>query len=255
MITDNYTCIHSHILWGVDDGPSSIDESLKMLGIAHHEGVRTMIVTPHYGAENGYAPSAGRVRANFSELQGQAKIEFPDMRLCLGSELYCAPGKVLERVERGQAFPLAGSKYLLLEFLEWGGKYETAEYITRAMVDIARAKWFPILAHAQRYRAFEGKQALYRAMVGGGVYLQINAYDLADHPDGWVKENTRWIAGNMLAHFIGTDAHRVSHRQPVMRSGVEYLYAHCDEEYVDALVYGNAEKLITGEQVPLSAGS
>ena len=117
------------------------------------------------------------------------------------------------------------------------------------MIDIARTKWIPILAHAQRYRAFHGKQDLYRTMVAGGVCLQINSYDVVDRHDDWVKENTRWIAGNKLAHFIGTDAHRSVHRPPVMRSGVNYLYDNCDEVYVDALVRGNAEKLIAGERL------
>ena len=39
MIEDNYADTHSHALYGIDDGARSIDESLKMLEIAHSEGV------------------------------------------------------------------------------------------------------------------------------------------------------------------------------------------------------------------------
>ena len=247
MYIDNYTDIHSHLLFGVDDGARNLDESLKMLALSVKEGIRTIIATPHYGIENGYAAAAERIRDHFQTLQASAAREFPDTRLYLGSELYCAPGKVLPRVEKGLALPMAGTKYLLLEFLEWGDNQESAEHITRCMIDIARSEWVPILAHAQRYKDFEGKQNLYRSMAASGVHLQINAYDLAGRKDDWTRENTRWLVEKKLAHFVGTDAHRPDHRPPVMRSGVRYLYDHCDEKYVDALIHDNAERLLAGE--------
>ena len=252
MIKDNYVDIHSHVLYGVDDGARTMDESLKMIEMAHHEGIRTMILTPHYGIENGYAPDARLIRDNFQALEARARVTCPDMRLHLGAELYCAPGKVLERVAGGEALKMAGSKYLLLEFLEWGDHHESAEHICQSMIDIAGTDWLPILAHAQRYKAFAGKEQLYHKMVAAGVYFQINAYDLYDRPDDWTRDNARWLVANKLAHFMGTDAHRADRRQPVMRSGVKYLYDHCPGDYVDALVHGNAHRLLAGERVALS---
>lgn len=251
MYRDSCFDIHSHILYGVDDGARSMGESLEMLGMARAEGIRALILTPHYGAENGYAPAMGLVLANFRALKAEAAALYPDLRLFLGSELYCAPGQVTRRVEQGLALPMAGTRALLLEFLEYGGVGESAEHIARSLAAVAEAGWVPILAHAERYRAFEGRQELYRALAAGGVFLQVNAYDLYDHPEGWVKDNARWIVENRLARFIGTDAHRPDHRPPRMRSGVEYLYDHYDEDYVDALVFGNAERMFGSGQTGL----
>ena len=39
--------IHSHILYGVDDGSRNIEMSLKMARIAYESGVDTIIATPH----------------------------------------------------------------------------------------------------------------------------------------------------------------------------------------------------------------
>lgn len=244
MYTDSYTDIHSHLLFGVDDGARTLDESLKMLELASWEGITTIIATPHYGTENGYAPDVRLIRGNFQTLRAGAAKAFPNLRLFLGSELYCAPGKVLRRVKQGLALSMAGTKYLLLEFMEWGNHQESAEHITKAMISIAGSEWTPILAHAQRYKGFKEKQNLYQSMAAAGVCLQINAYDLADRPDDWIRENTRWLVKNKLAHFIGTDAHRPDRRRPVMRSGVNYLYDNCEEQYADALVRDNAEKLL-----------
>ncbi|MDI9519847.1 MAG: hypothetical protein QM308_01615 [Bacillota bacterium] len=252
MIIDNYTDIHSHLLFGLDDGPRDLEESIILLKMARDEGIRTQFLTPHYGPESGYTPDAQKIRENFEILKARARIEVPEMTLLLGSELYCAPNQVIGRVERGEALSMANTSYLLLEFNEWGPYRQTAEHITKSMLFLRHTNWRLILAHAERYRDFKGKQSLYRDLVSGGVYLQINAYDLMDQPDDWVRENTRWLVQNRLAHFIGTDAHRLKKRTPVMRSGVDYLYQHCDEAYADALVKGNADKLIAGERVPLS---
>jgi tyrosine-protein phosphatase YwqE len=39
--------IHSHILWGVDDGAHSLADSLEMCRIAYRDGIRTIVATPH----------------------------------------------------------------------------------------------------------------------------------------------------------------------------------------------------------------
>ena len=40
--------VHCHMVPGVDDGASDLEESLAMLKMEHRDGVRNIIVTPHY---------------------------------------------------------------------------------------------------------------------------------------------------------------------------------------------------------------
>lgn len=40
--------IHCHILWGVDDGPQSPEETEALLNLAKVEGITDIIATPHY---------------------------------------------------------------------------------------------------------------------------------------------------------------------------------------------------------------
>ncbi len=39
--------IHSHIIFGVDDGPKTIEESLSLIGEAYRQGVRYIVATSH----------------------------------------------------------------------------------------------------------------------------------------------------------------------------------------------------------------
>ena len=40
--------IHCHMTYGVDDGSKSIEESVAMLQEAKNQGIKAIILTPHY---------------------------------------------------------------------------------------------------------------------------------------------------------------------------------------------------------------
>ena len=40
--------IHCHIIPGVDDGSKSLEESIKMLEMEYKDGIRNIILTPHF---------------------------------------------------------------------------------------------------------------------------------------------------------------------------------------------------------------
>ena len=43
--------IHSHIVWGLDDGATDIEQSLSMLRAAAESGTTDIVATPHSNAE------------------------------------------------------------------------------------------------------------------------------------------------------------------------------------------------------------
>ena len=40
--------IHNHLLYGIDDGSKSLDESVKLLKELKKEGITEIVFTPHY---------------------------------------------------------------------------------------------------------------------------------------------------------------------------------------------------------------
>ena len=40
--------LHSHLLYGIDDGATSLEEALELLRQLESAGVKEIIVTPHY---------------------------------------------------------------------------------------------------------------------------------------------------------------------------------------------------------------
>ena len=53
--------IHSHILWGVDDGASTLEESLDMLRVAADSGTTDIVATPHANSCWQFDPAILRV--------------------------------------------------------------------------------------------------------------------------------------------------------------------------------------------------
>jgi len=73
--------IHSHIVFDVDDGPKSIEESKKLLREAYSQGVRTIVSTSHRRKgmfetpEEKIATNFLKVREMAKEVAGQLKLQ------------------------------------------------------------------------------------------------------------------------------------------------------------------------------------
>ena len=83
-----YTDIHSHILPGVDDGATDMEETLAMLKEAYEQGIRTIFATPHY-IPGRKKKSADELRQIHAEVCAVAKENMPDLKILLGNEIYC----------------------------------------------------------------------------------------------------------------------------------------------------------------------
>ena len=78
-----------------------------------------------------------------------------------------------------------------------------------------------------------------------GVLIQVNVYDLSLNHNRKARETAQWLAQERMISFIGSDMHGFPpKRPPKVREGVDWLYAHTDQEYADCVVRKNAEKML-----------
>lgn len=253
MLPHDIIDIHAHVLFGssgeMDDGSNSLEESLAMLELAYQEGVRTVFATPHYGRENGYAPDAGLIRERFVRLKEAASRRVPEMDLFLGTEWYCADD-LSARIEAGKAYTMNGTKYVLMEFLEWGEHTEKIEIMLDRLARVQSSGYIPVLAHAERYKSLRACYDSFVKIRQLGVLIQVNAYDLFLNQSDDTRGAAQFLAKERMIDFLGSDMHGLPpKRAPLMRAGVQWLYENTDAAYADAVVHGNAERLlIQGEK-------
>ena len=236
---------HSHIVFGADDGAQSLTEAIELLKLDRDEGTYAVFATPHYGRENGFAPDAAGVMRKFELLKERAAEEVPEVRLYLGTEWYCA-WDLADRIHRRDAFRMNETDYVLTEFLEYSSVHEPWEKIACNLAELQKRGFKPILAHPERYRALQEEWARARTLCESGVLLQVNAYDLELNWHMRTLNLAQWMAKERLISFIGSDMHgtRPGKHEPRLKEGIRWLYENTDEEYADAVCFGNAVNLL-----------
>ena len=80
--------IHSHLIFDVDDGSRSIEESLNIIKMMHEAGVKDMIITPHYITDSKYVSKKKDNNKKLTILKKELKNNNIDMNLYLGNEVF-----------------------------------------------------------------------------------------------------------------------------------------------------------------------
>ena len=161
--------IHSHILPGVDDGAGDPETSAKLLSKAYEEGTRILFFTPHYQrGRNKYKPQD--LDALYNAIAKVIGSRWPDMKLCLGNEVYYEPG-IKEDLKAGLIHTMAGTRYVLVEF----SRNTSVKNVFRAVREVTADGHKMIVAHVERYPALVEDRESMEKLKDMGVLFQMNA--------------------------------------------------------------------------------
>lgn len=241
--------IHSHVIWSVDDGSQTENETMELLTLAREEGLRVVFATPHYGIENGYAPDKTTVSSRYQSLSESLFFSSFGIKVKLGNEWYCSD-EIVDRIRRGEAYPMNDTDWYMVEFLEWGDTTEPADVILSRLKKMKDNGIKTILAHPERYTAIQHDWNLAKRICDLGVLLQVNAYDLFLNKNDETRNLAQWMAKEEMISFIGSDMHGRK-RPPKVKEGINWLYENVDYEYANAIVRVNAEKYLGVERLPV----
>ncbi len=228
--------LHSHIVWGVDDG--CIDETMShaMLQLAYEQGIRQMAAVSH---GNILTYSQEIYDQHFAALQAYAAEQYPDLKLCQGTEIRVHPGEekqILEMLKEHQLHYLGDTDKALIELSVHAPLEKNISVIQTLLSEGLKI----VIAHAERYHHFSEDINAVGELVKQGCEIQINAYSLEEESNYRVKQNARKLVKNHLVHYLGTDAHRTDHRPPVMQSGLKWLFSEMEREYATQISLSNA---------------
>jgi protein-tyrosine phosphatase len=205
----SFTDLHSHLVPGVDDGSSSISESLTSLIDLRDQGVGTVITTPHlllrYLVDDAAVDrELERQREGFEHLVTALKDRPGLPRLGLGQEIWAPDAAMLRRIARRSDVGLGGGRFLLVEFgFELQGTHED---VVREAIAADRGI---VIAHPERYRYLPGTEPL--ELMGrwrelGGL-LQVNAGSFTGHY-GPGPERLAWeMVSAGLVDLVASDHH------------------------------------------------
>ena len=102
--------LHCHLLPGIDDGCSNIEESISLLKKMSDQGIKEIILTPHYIENSKYNCNNDDKKKLYSNLVKRVKKEKIDITLYLGNEVFFTSNFV-DLVKKKEISTLNGSKY------------------------------------------------------------------------------------------------------------------------------------------------
>jgi protein-tyrosine phosphatase len=207
-----YADIHFHILPGVDDGPSSMDESVALATAAVADGTRTVVATPH--VRSGFLTDVSDLPDRVRELGERLAREGIGLAVRRGAELgHDMVGRLSQAELDSVAHGPPGGRWLLVEtpFVALDGEFTAA-------TDELRDRGFAVvIAHPERARGSSAAVLDYERERGS--LLQVNAWSLVGRhgPEAYEKAHEMLRAGKV--GLIASDAHG-GQRQPALTLGV-----------------------------------
>lgn len=237
---------HTHILPEIDDGSSSVKESVALLKMLKEQGVNKVLLTPHFYAYSSSAEIFEERRESALTKLLEALSETPvDIEIYLGCEVLYF--EELWRVENLNSFCIKGTDYILIEmpFTQW------TDTMIRGIEKIIGKGLTPIIAHFERYLPYNGNLSKIYELVEMGALLQMNC----DYLNGFFTKGkaVKFIKKDMVA-VLGSDCHNIQHRYPGYHSAAQYLKKKVsDERYkrfvtVQKRILSKAEKVYPTEK-------
>jgi len=183
--------IHTHILYGVDDGSKDLDTSRYLITEELQNGVKKILLTPHQNEELKRNEELINKFKSFKE-----EIKDLNIDLYLGSEIYYYP-KMIKDLKDNKLLTLNNSNYILVEF---STMIETD--ISSIIYDIKINGYIPIVAHIERYPYLKNKD--YDEIKKNGALIQINSKSFEKK---LFKKKLKYLLKNKLIDFISSDCH------------------------------------------------
>ena len=229
--------IHTHILPGIDDGSSSWQESPDMATLAYKNGVRSIVVTPH-NKEYKASASPEDILMLVKKLQDVLDRCEINIKIYPGNEIMRSAS--IEDLTENKYLEMNDSSYVLVEFKPG----DPAKLLINQLNNIIRAGNKVILAHPERYECLIEDFSLVKQIIDMGVLIQINTNSVISKSNSKVYKFVRQMLKNKYVHFIASDMHDSKVRTPNFKECIECLLKITDKEYIEELLYKNANKYL-----------
>lgn len=240
--------IHSHIVFDVDDGPDTLEESLSLIGESYNQGVRKIVSTSHRRKGMFETPEE-KIFENFSKVKEEAEARYSDLELYFGGELYYTQ-ELLEKLEKGLVPRMNGTKFALIEFsmtTPW-------KEIHTALSNVLMLGITPVVAHIERYNALEFNKKRVQELIDMGCYTQINSLHVLKPKlfgDKYkvFKKRAQYFLDEDIVHCVASDMHNLDKRPPYMEQAYEHIYKKYGRKRAKDLFVNNQQALLDNQYI------
>lgn len=229
--------IHSHIMYGVDDGPKQINESIEMLHEAKSQGIETIILTPHYRFGM-FKYDNAKIKRNFDQLRRLG--DEVGITVYLGCE-YHVDSDIIENLSKKRCHTLGDGRYVLAEFSH-NSEYRT---IHSAVQELLSNGYTPIIAHAERYPMLMKDLDNVVQLRNMGCFIQSNADAILGMDGRSIKKICRKLLKKKLIDIVASDSHGIDERAIHLKECRAYIEKKYGSGYSLDLFETNPRQVIS----------
>ena len=196
---------HNHVIPGIDDGSSTLEESVRMLELFADLGYRKIIATPHVITDL-YPNTKDIILGQMYHLRDVIAEQKIPLELEASAE-YRLDFEFLQKMEEGELLTLGKTNYILIELPFQKPAFSLEEII----FELRTAGFEPILAHPERYLFLYTNIKNYYPLKDMGLSFQLNLNSLSGMYNGLVRRTSEKLIKNKMIEFVSSDAHHANH--------------------------------------------
>lgn len=238
--------LHCHILMGIDDGSSNLQESLNILSKAQEDGITDIVVTPHYIKNTTFAANNILKQQILNQLKEQMTINDIHINLYLGNEVYIDE-EIITLIKNNEIATINNSRYILIE-LPMMNKILNLKAI---IFELINNGYIPIIAHPERYKFVQNNPLILQELINMGVLFQGNYKSLFGSYGQHAKKTLKVLLENNLIHFLGSDTHKDSDDYKLKDLEKKLIKLVKDKKRVEELLENNFMKVINNEEIKI----
>lgn len=204
LIPNNFVDIHSHLMFGIDDGAQTkedtkaIIESMKVLGFDQ------AITTPHTTPLVWDNTKEG-ILAKYDEVLQVLPTEAASLKLRVASE-YMMDESFLQRVLSEKLLTIKDN-YVLVEMSYINPPIQLMDILFH----LKSNGYEIILAHPERYNFYHKNTDMYKKLKKSGCKFQMNLLSTTGYYGGHVLEAANHLLNNDMIDYVGSDIHHMKH--------------------------------------------
>ena len=204
LIPNNHIDIHSHLLPGIDDGATSLENSISLINQMNEIGFKNIITTPHIIASV-WNNSESSITEKHQEISNAVQEECEIASFNVAVE-YMMDDSFVKRLGTEKLLTIKDN-YILVEMSYLSPPIQLYDII----FEIQLAGYKPILAHPERYQFYHENFKEYSKLKKAGCLFQLNLLSTVDYYGKNVRLVTEKLLTNDYFDFVGSDIHHQNH--------------------------------------------